>query len=505
MFGSPVKERFMKLSVVIPAFNEEQNIHFCLDSFKKQDFAGDFEIIVVDNASTDNTAGIARGFGVKVITESRKGVVRARQAGANAALGDIIVQADADTIYPPDWLSKLDLYFQTHPKYVAVTGAYTYTKPPSWAPVEHGFRRLINSLGVLLFGRPLMVSGAAFGFRKEAYLKLGGYDQTWLNPDQWGIAQHLRRLGRIGYASRWLCITSPRRITGKSLARMVIDLFSHLLSAAVFVGKMTPKVARGRISILVKRPIKSATVTLVLGLTIIFAYGYAAPTSTVFGQSYSGTRSNDKLIALTFDDGPNEPYTSQILDILDNYGIKATFFTIGENVLRYPDVAKRIVADGDVIGNHTYSHNANHALTLQGESDITKAEQAIYSVVGVYPHLYRPPHGKKSPWEQAFCKTHGLAVIEWNISSNDQHRFLSFGKTDPQQYAKSIIDKADDRGGKGSIILLHDGYGTQHNSKLSDTSITVKSLPIIINTLMHQGYRFVTVPQLLNMPAYNAR
>ena len=84
----------------------------------------------------------------------------------------------------------------------------------------------------------------------------------------------------------------------------------------------------------------------------LVADGYFVPTSTVFGQVYSKAKTRDKVIALSFDDGPNEPYTSEILDILDSYGIKATFFVTGKNAELYPETVKRMVAEGQVIGNH---------------------------------------------------------------------------------------------------------------------------------------------------------
>ncbi len=204
-------------------------------------------------------------------------------------------------------------------------------------------------------------------------------------------------------------------------------------------------------------------------------------------------------MALTFDDGPNEPYTSQILDILDEYGIKATFFVVGKNVELYPDVARRIVTDGHVLGNHTYSHNANHALTTEGEADVRLAEKAISSVVGVKPHLYRPPHGKKSPWELEFLKHENLVEVVWSDSTNEVHDKLIFGKPKPDEVAKHIISKAR----PGRIILLHDGYGTNHGDLKSDKSLTVEVLPVIITELKNQGYRFVTVSELLGIPAYN--
>ncbi len=100
------------ISVVIPALNEESSLPDCLESLKNQDYKGEYEIIVADNGSTDNTAGIAKGFGAEVVfCRDKKSVFSARQAGANAARGDIIAQADADTVYPRDWLAKIANHF----------------------------------------------------------------------------------------------------------------------------------------------------------------------------------------------------------------------------------------------------------------------------------------------------------------------------------------------------------------------------------------------------------
>jgi len=224
----------MKISVVIPAFNEESLLGKCLESFKRQEFLDEYEIIVVDNASTDHTADVARSYGVKLVFEPHKGVVSARRAGANAAKGEIIIQADADTSYPADWLKRLYCYFLSHPRNLAVSGAYVYDAPPRWAPIEHTFRGLVNLFGSALLGRPPLVSGAAFAFCRDAYEKTGGYNENWLNPDQWGIAQHLRQFGLVGYDPHLVCVTSPRRVW-KSLTRIIKDIFVHLLSAVQFI------------------------------------------------------------------------------------------------------------------------------------------------------------------------------------------------------------------------------------------------------------------------------
>src|SRR3990170_4121965 len=124
------------ISVVIPAFNEEKLFPQCLESLKNQNYAGKCEVIVVDNASTDSTARVAGEFGAKVVFCPRRGVVYARQAGAQVASGDIIVQGDADTVYPKDWLSRIARHFVSHPRSVALAGSFVYKNPPRWARLE---------------------------------------------------------------------------------------------------------------------------------------------------------------------------------------------------------------------------------------------------------------------------------------------------------------------------------------------------------------------------------
>ncbi|MBI4295698.1 MAG: polysaccharide deacetylase family protein [Chloroflexi bacterium] len=232
---------------------------------------------------------------------------------------------------------------------------------------------------------------------------------------------------------------------------------------------------------------------------LLLVYGYFVPSSPVFGKVYSQSNARERVVALTFDDGPNEPYTSEILDILNKYDVKATFFVVGMNVERYPDTARRMLSEGHVLGNHSYSHKANHAISNFGVKDFKRAEEAIYNTTGVIPHLYRPPHGKKTPWELSGLRKAGLIEVNWTVSTNELHRELVFGKPTPEMVAKDIISEIT----PGKIILLHDGYGTNHNDAKSDKSLTVQALPLIIERLQVKGYRFLTVPELLNVSAYN--
>src|ERR1039458_7310845 len=134
------------ISVVVPAFNEEKLIGACLVSLKNQDYKGNYEIVVVDNASRDNTARVARELGARVIFCAQKGVSYARQAGADAAEGEIVVQADADTLYPAWWLTRIQKQFDSHPKAVAVAGTFIYKSPPWWAHFEYFLRVFFNLL-----------------------------------------------------------------------------------------------------------------------------------------------------------------------------------------------------------------------------------------------------------------------------------------------------------------------------------------------------------------------
>jgi peptidoglycan-N-acetylglucosamine deacetylase len=482
------------ISVVVPALNEELNIRSCLESLKKQDLVGGYEIIVVDNGSRDKTAQIAREMGVKVVDCPRKGVSYARQAGAEAAAGDIIVQADADTIYPSHWLRQIERRFSARPDIVAVAGTFIYKNPPWWAPVENFLRLFANWLSVVFLRRPTIISGANFAFRKQTFFAIGGYHPEAYSSDQYEIATRLSQAGKVSYASTSWGATSERSVN-KSLGQILIAFVHNI---ALFLSNTFPFKYLKNPAAAKKRP-TARTYTgigLMVFLVLVIAFvacGYFIPASPVFGKVYSRGATHDKIIALTFDDGPNEPYTSEILDILAQYGIHATFFVVGKNAELYPEIARRIISDGNVIGNHTYSHNANHALTSQGQKDLLKAEQSIYAVTGFYPHLYRPPHGKKSPWELDAIKDAGLIEIVWDIEVND------LSGAPPEELARDIVSKAK----PGGIILLHDGYGTSHNDANSaKRSVTVKELPIVIQLLQDKGYDFVTVPEMLNVPPY---
>jgi glycosyltransferase involved in cell wall biosynthesis len=376
------------ISIVVPAFNEEKLIGECLVSLKNQDYKGEYEIIVVDNASQDNTARVALKMGARVIYCLQKGVSHARQAGADAAAGDIIVQADADTIYPAWWLTRIQKQFDSHPKGVAVAGTFIYKRPPWWAHFEYFLRVFFNLVTALFLRRPYIISGANFSFYKKALIQIGGYDPSAYSSDQFNISTSLSHLGKIIYDRKSWGATSERSVT-KPFNVIFMDLLRHLKRFAKHIFEMLGPMWKDRtkkaVSVTPKKFLLVGVPVLIFG---VLCYGYYIPSSEVFGKVFSfgennqtglnqsglnQAGSNQKYIALSFDDGPNEPYTSQLLTELETNGVQATFFVVGANVKLYPDPVRRMVTDEDVIGNHTYSHNANHALSFTGYKDVALA------------------------------------------------------------------------------------------------------------------------------------
>src|SRR5580698_8276566 len=162
-----------RFSVVVPAHNEEEFLGDCLESLLSQDFAGNYEIIVVDNNSADGTADVARAYGVTVVSETRPGVCWARQCGTEIASGEIIVSTDADTVYDPGWLTGIDAAFLDSPEVVAVAGPCRFTDAPWWGRLyASGLFRTVNALSRMT-GRVPYVAAANLAFRKAAW---PGYD-----------------------------------------------------------------------------------------------------------------------------------------------------------------------------------------------------------------------------------------------------------------------------------------------------------------------------------------
>jgi peptidoglycan-N-acetylglucosamine deacetylase len=195
---------------------------------------------------------------------------------------------------------------------------------------------------------------------------------------------------------------------------------------------------------------------------------------------YSG---NPRLpeIALTFDDGPNPPYTSQILAILQRYGVQATFFDIGSEAAAYPDLVQQETQQASIVGNHTWTHPPD--LTSLPPKDVRAQLQStsneIEADTGMAPTLFRPPGGNYNGEVQSIAASLGLSTILWNVDPRD------WSRPGTDKIIQNILDTTRN----GSIIILHDGGG--------DRSETVAALPVIITALEQRGFRLVTIPQMI--------
>ena len=277
------------ISVVIPALNEEKYLPDCLKSLRNQDYTGTYEIIIADNGSTDNTIRIAQDFQARVVPcPEKKNVFYARQIGADAAQGDIIAQADADTLYPRNWLSRIADRFEKHPEMVAVTGRYVYTEPPWWAVVEYVIRTLTNMWTVPILGRPWVVSGATFAFRREIFVKLGGYHDIVYAPDQWGIASRLNRAGKVAFDSKLRVITSPRSVKKPIFRIFKEGLINWGRWVKYLLKKPLSSIGQFIIKVFHKNKMAAVLVSAILALIIfVIAGGYFLPTASFFRKVYA--------------------------------------------------------------------------------------------------------------------------------------------------------------------------------------------------------------------------
>jgi peptidoglycan/xylan/chitin deacetylase (PgdA/CDA1 family) len=222
-----------------------------------------------------------------------------------------------------------------------------------------------------------------------------------------------------------------------------------------------------------------------LVLDAILLAGMLERRAPIFGRIFWRGPTDRLVAALTFDDGPNEPYTSQVLDILANLGVKATFFVIGENAERFPAAVERAAREGHEVGNHTYDH---HVLPLKGPraigEQIERTSSLIERLTGVRPLLFRTPHGWRSPWVNRVAREHAVRPVAWTLGVWDTDR----------PGADVIVQRTFAGMGNGCVLLLHDGRGTERDA---DSSQLVQALPSIIRGLQKRGYRLLTLSDLI--------
>lgn len=193
-------------------------------------------------------------------------------------------------------------------------------------------------------------------------------------------------------------------------------------------------------------------------------------------------------VVLTFDDGPDPLYTPKILEILKKYNVKATFFLVGENVKKYPNLAQKIVEEGHDIGNHSYNH-ANFLILkpLSIKKNVMMANREIANVTGMVPQFFRPPRGLYTKAVLDLCDGLGMRVVLWSLTSLDW-RGISATKM-----VKMVLKKVKG----GDIILFHDG-GNLFYKKKTNHQNTVRALPKIIEGIQKKGFQLVPLSEVLD-------
>jgi peptidoglycan/xylan/chitin deacetylase (PgdA/CDA1 family) len=222
-----------------------------------------------------------------------------------------------------------------------------------------------------------------------------------------------------------------------------------------------------------------------LAAAVAAGYQSMAPTGQWYGRTFTGLPRGLKQLALTYDDGPNDPHTLHLLEVLAKHEIHATFFMVGRYVQQRPDIVREVARAGHIVGNHTFTHPL---LTFKSAAEIREelstCRAAFEDAFGAHSSLFRPPFGGRRPAVLRIACELGLQPIMWNITGYDWNA----------PPANVIEEKVSRRIHGGNVILLHDGG---HKQLGADRSQTVKATDALITRYKAEGYEFVTIPQML--------
>ncbi len=227
---------------------------------------------------------------------------------------------------------------------------------------------------------------------------------------------------------------------------------------------------------------------MLMGVAYYYVYhGFGAQTDIIRRRLSAGNK-----VVITFDDGPSGVYTPQILKILAEKGVKATFFMVGSHVEKYPEIAKQVVEEGHEVGNHTYGHiTVPNSPPPQLAAQIMRTNLVVLQNTGVYPQYLRPPRGLYDMRMRRIAKLLGQELVLWSLSSQDWHSRAS---------KASITRRVLDRVSGGDIILFHDS-GSLLSSEGANRRPTVEALGPVIDGLRAKGLEVSTMEEFMAYPA----
>ena len=219
---------------------------------------------------------------------------------------------------------------------------------------------------------------------------------------------------------------------------------------------------------------------------VVAGYNTMAPRSQLYGRTFIGRAPGTRELALTFDDGPNDPYTFHLLEVLAKHEVRATFFMIGRYVKQRPEIAAAVARQGHVIGNHTFTHpNLIFRTPGQVRSEIAACEQALEDAVERnHAPLFRPPWGARTPVVLRTVRQLGMTPVLWSVTGYDWNAGS----------AADIKHEVTRQVRGGDVILLHDG-GHKHMGV--DRSYTVQAVDELIRRYKEEGYAFRTITEMM--------
>lgn len=210
-----------------------------------------------------------------------------------------------------------------------------------------------------------------------------------------------------------------------------------------------------------------------------------APRSQLYGRTFIGVNHKSRLLALTYDDGPSETWTPRLLEVLARHDVHATFFMVGRCAARLPVITRAVASAGHAIGNHSYTHpNLIFCSAAQVQAQLEECERVLNDVVGKHSKLFRPPFGGRRPGVLRTARAHGFIPVMWSVTAHDWN----------SSPAEEIERKVARQIHGGDVILMHDGG---HLSPTADRSATVTATDNIVRRYKGEGYRFVTVPEMM--------
>ncbi len=230
---------------------------------------------------------------------------------------------------------------------------------------------------------------------------------------------------------------------------------------------------------------------IALGIFAFFSWTIVRANSGFWSETLWRAPGGARVVALTFDDGPDVWFTPRVLDILAEKRVTATFFVVGERAERHPELIRRAHDMGHAIGNHSHTHSLRfHFRHERGmRQEIGDCNRVIRSAIGLEPRLFRAPQGLKTPALGDVLREHGMAAVGWQV------RGMDYWIRDPARIARRIVERAVG----GGVLVLHDGGGFQGGS---DRSATLRALPLVIDGLRARGFTFARIDELFDVAAY---